>query len=165
MSIAYETYVGPYARCVIAMVPVTSVRTACVNAVCPNHEREKDGAFCQLCGSATGDVAYTELDESVDQWAVSEALGERLTTPGGDAECEWRRTELAHLWMPNVSTPWRDGHLESREAFALIGIGETQIGDEIAAFRDFFAPELTILREHYGDQAVTVQWGIIQHYY
>lgn len=162
MSFSYQTYVGPYVRCAVgAQTKVVSVR-ACLNDTCENHAKRYDmsGAFCVLCGSAIGDVPHTEIADAVDHWEVSESINERLCTAGGDAYQTWTEAERAHIWKPNVGDVGR--HLDDREDWRLEEIGAGQIGEELAAFEAFFAPELDYMRPLY--LSVTLHWGIIQDY-
>jgi hypothetical protein len=165
MSIDYGIYVGPYVECKVQSIEVTKTRKACTKRGCPNHEREISGsAFCNLCGSPIGAVEYVETEQAVDDWPLTEAINERLTTTHGDAYYTWGRKQGIHLWKANVSTGGRDYHLESREDFALYEIAPDQIGSEVAAFEQQFARELAIFREAYGAGAVRVAWGVIQDY-
>lgn len=165
MSISYETYVGPYARCANGTKEENQQYISCPNADCENHQKALRTPYCEKCGTKVQSLTRTFTAEAVDAWDVGEKIDDRLTTPGDDAHMTWSEENHAHLWMPNVSTPWRNGHLEERADFFL---QEIQLGDcatEISAFADFFAPELTALRAAYGANAVSIHWGIIQYYY
>lgn len=165
MSIDYGTYVGPYIECRVETVQVTKTRKACTNRACKNHERQVSGsAFCNLCGSPIGPVEYTEPEHAVDQWDLSDAINETLTSAHGDGYYRWNREQGIHLWKPNVDTGGRDYHLESQEDFALFEIAPDQPAAEVVAFEAQFAAELARFRVAYGDSAVRVKWGIIQDY-
>lgn len=165
MSISYETYVGPYVRCAVGTKEEKQAYISCPNAECPNHGMALRTPYCEKCGAKVQSLTRTFTAEAVDAWDVREKIDDRLTIPGGDAHMTWCEENHAHLWMPNVPTPWRDGHLEERADFFL---QEIQIGEpagEMLAFADFFAPELTTLRATYGVNAVSIHWGIIQYYF
>lgn len=162
MSIDYSTYVGPYARCAAAQEPKTQLRIACLNPQCASHAQGQRTKFCSLCGSPVGTVPHTVLDDAVSEWDVRESIDERLCTPGGDAYYEWKRTEHAHLWKPNIGKIGR--RLDGREAFNLDEIATEQPAREIAQFQEFFAADLETLRAAYGAGAVTLHWGVIQDY-
>lgn len=164
MSADYGTYVGPYARCAVARVPVTRLQIACPNKECPNHTKGLRVPFCELCGSKVASLPHVELDFTVDQWDVQEDIHEALAQPGGDGYMRWSEANAAHLWKPNKQMPGRDPHLESREAFALFEIAAPQIAAEIAQFQVTFEDALTELRARYGADAVTLHWGVIQDY-
>lgn len=168
MSITYNTYVGPYVRCAVEFKDVIDLKKGCVNAECPNHKLDRfvSGKFCMVCGSPIGDVPYTERKEAVDRWEVSEEIDQRFSDPGGDGYYRWVEENKAHLWLPNIDAGIpRNGHLESQEVFALADIQAADIQTETEQFTTFFAAELALLRSRYGEAAVSIHWGIIQHYY
>lgn len=165
MSTTYRTYIGPYVRCAVGTVEITRQRRACTNVACPNHtqERIKD-AFCSLCGSSIGDVSYTEIEDTINDWDIIEEIGEELTPAFGDAYQEWVGEHHAHIWVANVATPGRDYHLDERVDFALVEIMPDMIREEMAQFEAQFAPALAVFRSRYGAGAVTLCWGIVQDY-
>jgi hypothetical protein len=128
------------------------------------HSRYSSSPFCNRCGGKVGEIAYATQEPSVNQWKLIEELSERLTNPTGDEYDRWMRANLTHLWLPNWRTPWRDGHLEEREDFALVPIIADQVTAEQAAFQEFFAAEIAALGVRYGAANVHMAWGIIQDY-
>lgn len=163
MGFSYNTYVGPFVRCPITQVERQSLRSpACTNPACVNHHRFTQGQFCSLCGSRTGDVKYTELQDSVDDWEIFEAVNEVLTPAHGDAAATWMSRNGVHLWKPNVSRgDLAAGHLDDAD-FAVTEITPERIAVEVEEFARVFATEIAILRERYG--AAEVRWGVIQDY-
>jgi hypothetical protein len=143
-----------------------NTRTACANTACQGHQEQfTRGLFCSLCGSPIADIAYSITVDSVDQYDVSEQIHERLCAPSGDAYQNWVPQNNAHLWKPNINYGGRNGHLESREGFALVLLRPNDVLNERDIFAAFFASDLARLRQVYGDDAVMVEWGIIQDYY
>jgi hypothetical protein len=164
MSITYRTYVGPYARCAITLVDTKKLQIGCANTACEYYGKNYKTKFCQACGQPIGSITHIEQEPSVDQWDVSEQLEERLTTPGGDEYDRWMRANLAQLWIPNVRSSWRSGHLEEREDFALVPISADQVINEQLAFQEFFTTEFAALMVRYGADNVRIEWGVIQDY-
>lgn len=164
MSTDYRTYVGPYARCAVARVPVTRLQITCPNTVCKNHGEGLRTPFCDLCGTRVESLPQTGSAQAVDRWDVREEINEALAGAGGDAYWRWSESNGIHLWMPNLKMPGRRPHLEDRTDFALFEITEGQIATEILQFQITFEDALTVLRERYGADAVTLHWGIIQDY-
>lgn len=164
MSISYQTYIGPYVRCAVGVEESVEQIRACTNPACPDHKHHVSSAFCHLCGSPVGDVPYRTVKDAVDDWAVREEISDRLATASGDGYSKWGRENHAHIWLPNVTVPWRDCHLEERADFVLVEILPGQREDELAQFRSWFANELKVLRQHYGATHVLIHWGIVQDY-
>lgn len=164
MSFTYDTYVGPYVRCVAAREPVTRLMITCPTEGCKNHGSHMRQPFCQLCGAKAASLPHVEMDFTVDQWSVQEDIDEALSHPGGDEYVRWSEANSAHLWMPNKQMPGRDPRLESREDFALFEITSKQVETEITQFQITFEDALTELRARYGAPCVTLHWGIIQDY-
>ena|ERR1051325_3855591 len=165
MSIDYHTYVGPYTQCRVAFVDTPSYQVGCPNAGCSRSARPSIGdRHCRHCGATIERVEITEQRAAVDAWALVDVIGQTLTNASGDAAADWSREQGAHLWYANVATEGRDYHLETPEDFFVCEIAPGQIQDEIAAFERQFAGELAIFRAHYGTDAVSVRWGIIQDY-
>jgi hypothetical protein len=168
MGISYKTYVGPYVRCAIEFKDDPRIKEACPNRKCKNYGQgwHTRGPFCEMCGSAIADMPYTERIESVHDSEIVDEINERLCSPSGDGYLRWIEEGCAHLWKPNVTTPWRKGRLEAQEDFALIDFETlSEPAQECKDFIIFFQAELAVLRKHYGEAAVSVRWGIIQDYY
>lgn len=165
MTISYHTYIGPYVRCRVAYVDTPSYQVGCPNTNCPRYARPSSGdRHCRLCGAGIERVAITERRAAVDAWALVDVIGQTLTNASGDAVAGWSEEHGAHLWYANVETAGRDYHLNTPEDFFVCEIAAGQIQEEVAAFERQFAGELDIFRTHYGPDAVSVHWGIIQDY-
>lgn len=165
MSIDYETYVGPYLRCSVGSIEITKERRACVKPACPNHTRQiNEMAYCGICGSPINVVFYKEQADAVDRWDVSDAIHERLTSPGGDGYYLWAREKHVHIYIPNISTPGRDYHLDARAPWSIVEIGPGLVTIETEQFQSQFAADIDVIRSLYGHPAVSIHWGIIQSY-
>lgn len=168
MSIDYHTYVGPYVRCRVAFVDTPSYQTGCPNQGCPRYARPSPtngGQFCSYCGTAIGQVAITEKKAAVDAWTLVDAIGHTLANASGGGAAEWERENGAHLWYTNAANDMeRDYHLEEGIDFYTCEITPEQIREELAAFSQQFAEEIKLFRQHYGMNAVSVHWGVIQDY-
>ncbi len=166
MSIDYNTYVGPYVRAVFQMEPSTQIDHACTNVDCKNHTRSyMTNAFCEFCGSPIGDIVRTTIKPSVDGWELTEEINERLTIAHGDAALEWSEQNRVHLWKANYKYGGRNSHLDSHEDFHLEEITPAMITDDVARFTAFFEDAIDTLRARYGEDAISIHWGIIQDYY
>lgn len=164
MSINYQTYVGPYVRCVVGTKEAQRLHVTCPNAGCVNYGTDVRTPFCDRCGAKIASLPETYIDDAVDQGDLRDAIGERLINPSGDGYYFWRQVQHIHLWVPNISMPGRDPRLEEREDFALVEITPALIEEERAQFEAFFAAELAAFRKAYGEAAVTIHWGVIQDY-
>lgn len=162
MSFTYDTYVGPYARCAVEREPVTKLQITCPTEGCKNHGQDMRKPFCDLCGAKAASLPHVELDFVINQWDVSEEIGEALCAPGGDEYMRWSEANAAHLWMPNRHMPGRDPHLEERDPFSLAEITPKMVEGEILQFQITFEDALRDLRARYG--AMSLHWGVIQHY-
>lgn len=165
MSINYHTYVGPYVRCRVNYIDAPSYQIGCPNTGCPRYARPSGGdKHCRYCGAVIERVPTTERRPTVDAWMLIDAIGNTLTNASGDAAAEWSEEHSAHLWKANEETERRGYHLETPEDFYICEITAEQIREELEAFSQQFVGELEIFRSHYGADAVTIHWGIIQDY-
>jgi len=164
MSIDRGIYVGPYVECRVETVQVTKTRKACTNRTCQNHTRIISAAFCGLCGSPVKPVEYVTPEHSVDQWAMVEAISERLSSASGDAYSEWSETHNLHLWKPNKHMEGREMHLDPHEDFRADPVTPEMVIQEMTLFTLQFSAELAKFQEVYGETAVQVKWGVIQDY-
>lgn len=154
-----DTYVGPYARCIVERVSKIRLQITCPTEGCENHEKVMRKPYCDLCGARVASLPHTELGFAIDQWDVTEEIGDALSAPGGDEYMRWAEANAAHLWISNRRMPGRDPHLESREPFSLAEITSDQLEKESAVFLSTFEDALAILQERYGN--LTLHWGII----
>lgn len=166
MGMSHSVYIGPYVRCVVERTTETTWKATCPNGACPNNGREahEGERYCVMCGTAISQVAEVETVDAVDRWDVSEAISERLRVPGGDGYWRWSQKESVHLWLPNVGWGGRDGYLDMDDFQVFTPTADTP-ADEMRQFVFFFAPELGVLRERYGNSAVTMAWGVVQYYW
>ncbi len=164
MSIDYETYIGPYARCAVDRADVPEPYVGCSNDACVNAAKSVSSPFCPVCGAKVTTRTRLVPGFAVDAWDVRERISDRLSPPSGDGYYFWTEKQGIHLWLANQHMPGRDFSLESRADFSIAAITPADIEREIAAFAEFFAADLDVLRAVYSG-AVSLHWGIVQHYY
>lgn len=168
MGIDYTTYMGPHVRAKVTKVPSTEKRRTCSRDSCSQYENrvyDNKTKFCVQCGSPIEDRDFPIQVDSVNIHEVREdLLDEALCPPSGDGFYKWMRENNTHLWLANRHVPGaRKFRFSPREDDQQISITPEMIEKEITAFSDHFEKEIAILKQEYGDENVSVHWGLI-HY-
>lgn len=171
MSIDYSTYLGPYAACKTHKVDETKKKRTCSNTACEQYEREvwdKKTQFCSTCGAAINDREYVVPVDNVNASDIRESLlREVLVTPSGDSMWKWMRDNNLHIWISNLSKiPGQDRKFSfdpRHEEQYIPSITPEMIAAELERFNDRFEKEIQLLRQEYGEENVTILWGLV-HY-
>lgn len=169
MGLDYRTHIGPFIECRTHKVQAIEQRRTCTNTECKEYRHtfwQKETKFCQVCGSPIDKVGFKVEKDNIQTHELQEALfetthAERLTPVSGDSFHQWERDNDLHLWTPNVKYLGRRGSYNSKENIQFMEFDGGLIQAEIDTCKEFFAPELTFLRKHYGEDKVVVKWGLI----
>jgi hypothetical protein len=139
------SYLGPIVEC-----KFTTCKATCD---CASHVWR--GGHCEVCGSK-----FETL--TTDSEVVAEAIDHALRTIPG----EWgeRFAELGqHMWIVNpestaIPTSPAGNYLDD---LVLYPIRPSNITAELEEFNSSFAGVVAILRKHYGEDKVSVEWGLV----
>jgi hypothetical protein len=157
----YESvYLGPFFECRNRKADESDMTRGCDSPQCSEHRRpvyDESVCFCARCGRALGEWASDQPTWQFDWSEVSEAVGEKLSLAGrSDDDAEVMR------WVPNET---RDGEPEG--ARLEVARGDTTVctpTDPEAEKRwlsTAFAKEEAVLSGLYGDENVTLNWGLV----
>ena len=159
----YSTYVGPYAYCSVRTEPSMEEIKLCTKRGCrfakQANPMDSKSNFCPQCG-AEAKIKKVKIegrvDDAIDSYDVLMEMKERLYE-----YCSAYPIEGVHLWVSN-STKSPGITLERGDA-----VGEIQritadiIQQQTIAFTDRHAKDLAILNKHYGENKVTICWGLL----
>ena len=163
MGIDYNVYIGPYIKCVNSRADITEQWPGC-----PRCKYDFSGKFCTRCGTEKGTFEKTTNRAVVDEEDVMNAFSaagmefyDELCHLDIDAEEDDEEAEDADHYTSNQ----QDGPGVSFDPKSDYGI----IADHVDAAADKTAMEehcgkhLAILRQVYGEDKVTVEWGVISY--
>jgi hypothetical protein len=141
----------------------------CPNSACKRYAIEwpiYDDKLCSECGSALKEVEIEEEVDAVDPWTLVEELDSGMVQPFGECDIELSYDMGIHIWIGNHDTK------EAERCFYISqdeeSVTDVQMADIEAELKDFpqsYAKELSKLRDVYGDNNVTIKWGIIHAVY
>ena len=162
MSISLCGYLGPYLICQTEKVPSSTTVRACSNADCKRHQaaRCQTDKFCTTCGFSIIERDIIDYIDNVDANQIRMSFGEKLMNIP-DAPGTLRHTWIANVRIPDVR---KFPIQEDFEYIQTISVTPTLIDFEKDRFNSFFANELAVLRQAYGEKNVSVQWGLV-HYF
>jgi hypothetical protein len=164
MGIDYTTYVGPHVVCKLGKKTVSEKIRSCTNASCEQHKRAASSKFCSKCGSPIDKVEIPKEVDTVNAHNVRmDLLGEALYDVPGDDFHFWMRDNNTHIWLANRKVPDTRSFSFDRHEIQNIPLTTEIIAAETEKFVNFYEKELFILRQEYGEENVSVVWGLI-HY-
>lgn len=150
MSVDYNSYLGPYARCRVEKVE--GYRRGCVSESCPHYRKEQQGEFCSMCGGRQSMFSVPGLRERVDAFELfqNEALANCLLDANGNFRA----------FVPNTrrGTTTREFRFRMHDAWEQ-PLVSNQPQLEAEWFERVFALEIEKLREVYGPDRVEIAWG------
>lgn len=168
MSIDLTTYLGPYVLCKTHKVEEVRKKRACSNTACSKYESEvwdKSTQFCPSCGSGILEREYTVTVANVNRNEVQcDLLREALVVPAGDEMWQMMKDQDFHIWISNYGNiaPRRFSN-NPREGSHFSPITPEIMVSESDAFYARFEKEIQILRQEYGEENVSLGWGMV-HY-
>jgi hypothetical protein len=164
MGIDYSSYIGGYVRCKTHKVNDTESRRSCSNSKCKSHggnvwdEKKK---FCEACGSEITKQDFPIVRQNVERYELYEELKEQLMPPFGDTFHFKMDEQNEDLWLSNL-TDWGLHVTPNRECVSEAYTPE-RIQKEIAEFERKFAKQIAILKKHYGEENVAIEWGYFNY--
>lgn len=164
MSLAYQTYLGPYFVCKVKQTKRTETYKGCVNPECQLHRRKNYDErikFCAFCGRPMG---YCELEVEKDGIApedVREAVKERLCLAYGDDIYALMKQDGAHIWLGNMRGDGVGRKLDPTEDSVIIDFLPNDIPEQMNQLIKFYSDAFVTLKRLYGADNVGVKWGLI----
>lgn len=164
MSMTERFYYGPFVSCATREVKREDKVRCCPDKDCSLHlaETSPPDSYCRRCGAVIGLVPVMRRDVE-PAWAdVSEAIHERLFC--AQVFMHARGGRKAHCWLPNVK--WSRPGLDLNDSGPEVAIEVTraEIVDDLAAFEEFFRPELETLIQFYGLGGRRLVWGHVFYF-
>ena len=158
MGVHIRTYIGSYVEAKPAKKSIESTFRTCSNETCgvrQNKRQVADSKFCKECGSPIVDMPKVKSEVVPSKWELMDRLGEALAPCDIDGLDRWVPNESREGWPDR--THWVNHYMES----GAMCLTPEQIAGEIAWFETAYAPEITLLREAYGNKNVTLRWGVL----
>lgn len=162
MGVDYSVYIGPFVRCENPDVTNTESYTACATASCPKHDKQTSNKFCPECGKAISTLVRTVSAPKVDAWDVSEQLNESFFTPGTNYGRFPFELNI-DIWVPNRRLPGIAERTEEPLRGGYDEVDEDEVEAEKTALVGACGQDLAKFREIYGNNEVSVHWGVL-HY-
>ena len=168
MSTDYHTSVGPFVVCKTHKSTTTDSKRTCSNANCKRYENsvwDMKIKFCHECGAQILERDYFVPKDSVDKDELHEgALKQRLRPPSGDGLRHTMDEKNIHIWLSNVKDNSPDAPLSFNFKYQdsmFCPIEVEIIKKQKENFAKQFEAELDILKKAYGEENVSIHWGLI----
>lgn len=112
-------------------------------------------------------MEFPKTAEAVDTWQISEKFDEELYLPMGDEFHFWMRDNNTHFWLPNRHRPDQENKrkysFDPKDGIQRAEITPESMQEEVQEFTDQFQDAIALLRREYGEENVSIKWGLI-HY-
>ena len=162
MSLDYQTYLGPYFVCKVKKTTQTETYRGCANPECKLHRLRILSAdtnkFCSACGRPLGYCGREEEADDIDPNDVSEAVHGRLfngfglgiTTPEGH-----------RIWLGNMTKDKVGMSFNPTSREQVTNFFPDDVPNQMKDLIRVYAKEFATLKKMYGEENVSVKWGLI----
>lgn len=162
MGVYYSTYLGPYIEAKNSREEVTKTRRSCTKRLCILHETsiyDPKVMFCATCGSPIGETTYEKGEPKVCAWEMAEKhdLSCADTSQIGTVPDETDIYTGNKVIKPDRCMSW-----EARSE-KVLEITPQMVADETEKFIKDYATSIVALKKAYGEDNVTVKWGVVQY--
>lgn len=168
MSLDYTVYFGPYVECKTSKAPVRQKRRGCLNVNCEMfrvHVPISNLAdipvkyYCSLCGSAIKEFTIEKMVEQPDyaDWDEREdepyqSIMAKFQPLCGDYIESLMNERRIHVWIPNDVGVFFDPRRD-------IDIRQVDL-EKLANDQEI---DLNLLTQVYGDENVSIKWGVVNY--
>jgi hypothetical protein len=157
MGVDYHVHFGPFVRVFNPKQPASESITACFNSQCTEFRKVAFSKFCAFCGNpiSKGDVPKMERVKFDYYEELEECLVPSIYyKPEGLDEYEFL--------IPNknfgISRPT---FLDARCDSTVVGLSPSEIEEELTHFRTTFSKQIEILEKAFGQDKISIKWGMI----
>lgn len=163
MSVSYSTYVGPIVQCSVSKTMDARDIIGCGNGDCNEFKKEVFESKKKFCSECGGGLEKITIEFEVDTVNSSDVFkNDAMTLRTEECLMMYKELPCLHIWTPNRGDK-RGGKTYSSHEAMMLNIKEIPVADETSAFEEDYAEELAFIREQYGNDNVSVYYGMI-HY-
>lgn len=178
MSYHSSIYMGPLLICINPIIDTTVEIRSCPNTKCITYGRLATGEYCYKCGSEIKNVPHIEKKPKISNHSVIEKTNETFCPVDSYENGDKNKV----LIVPNkkIKELERETHLYPEDGgffcdiyesdrFAEIkfmrgnSLKDVDILSEINYMVHHFSKEIDIIKELYGEENVTITWGILNY--
>ena len=170
MSIDTTIFLGPFLVCSTFPVEKSELVKTCPSEDCRNPTElywQTDAKFCPICGSEIAERAISKSAANVDTYEARMAIKEALYNVPGDSFYSWAKKNNTEVWLPNITNPDCQRKFSfdpGREDYPpMTPVSSEMMAVEMMQFSSFFYKEIEYLRSLYGEDNVTIRWGLINY--
>lgn len=172
MGMKLHYYIGPYLACGLKnnkKIPYKrKIESSCFNANCKKYHRHISSKFCPECGSEATNGYKEIFVDSIEMYEIQDQIKENLAnflSFGSQCECSYAKENKLHIWIANLN-------IDKVNAFYSLGDGDKYVpvinGELIEkhkkVFEESFKKEIAVIKKHYGDDQVKIEWGSFPYY-
>lgn len=176
MSLAYRVYLGPYIEAKVFEKEVTQTRVSCPNEKCESHGRWMgSNQFCPKCGSAIGEVPFTEIKYRAQNSHLRENLSdeeldhfyETLGTTAGMSGMKYSEYPFDNYVLNRKLDEVENRQFKKLEfdpldcETVIQPVEQELMIREINAFKAQYAAEIELVTQWHGAENVNIKWGLL----
>ena len=152
-------HLGPYMLVSKQKIKKEEVRLVCVNSDCSQFEIEMKSPFCQQCGQKARHKTFEiEAEKNIHE-ILSEQFEDELVC-AHEGGCEI--SEEYDVLLPNVHVP--DGLKTNEYGANVLAIEPDRMERELDWFKKEYIELIRVIMKEYGEQSITIKWGLVIHY-
>lgn len=163
MGMDLELYVGPYIKILKKKIFEKDIEAGCIDKQCSKRKKATSAKYCPECGSKIQKYEITTL-KKVDWFDISEK--HKIEDSFFDATSNEFDDNKHIVLIPNqnkyIPKNWKK---KSGDEFYLVDdLDPSYITKDLNDFPKLAEKVITILNSEFGQENVSIHWGILQYY-
>jgi len=154
MSISYNLYIGPYIQVHNPPKPSFEELYACPNSKCSKYQSGTDNKFCFQCGTPVSLLKVPSKEKIY--FDCYEECNERLRNVFSEYSPDGMKDYS--FFIPNSSKV--GNHLDACDVTVVEKYAEA-IMEEVKQLETKFSKDIKKIQKVFGNEAVTIRWGIL----
>lgn len=162
---SHYVYLGAYVKCYNPVTEKPRIMVGCPSPVCPGFHKVVPGVFCSVCGTRNEEfVAGTILEAAVSRYDV-EVAEESLAV----AYLSHDPKNSYDIWFANIPGPstfhsCAGASDDDETTWVEMPDPAATRAEHLANLETHFASGIDNLRQHYGAENVSLEWGFVAYW-
>lgn len=164
MSWSKETHVGPYLVCGLKNNKLITIkvplRGTCSNTLCKNYKKEIQSNYCSECGSKATEGYEEKSVNSIDVASIEEEISLSLFFIRHPL---WLEKKDINIWVSNRKLKIDEIKFNMSNYVKTDDITGDIIEKHKKIFAEEYADEIAVIKKHYGEDQVRIEWGVFNY--
>jgi hypothetical protein len=165
---SHYVYLGAYVKCYNPVTEKPRIMVGCPSPACSGFHQFARGPFCSACGTRNEEfVAGTILESAVSRYDIE--LANESLAPAylyGDPKDPKSSYDIWFANIPGPSTFYSCASASDDDEIAWVEMPDPAAtrAEHLANLETHYASGIESLRQHYGAENVSLEWGFVAYW-